>query len=296
MLVALVLLLSFVGLQARLLAALVGGIGFGLFIDELGKFITSDNDYFFQPTVGLLYLIFVALFIAFRALEVRRPLRPDEAVANATDALPDLVIGGATPTARARALAPLEASGTVGPLAAAVRAFLDAAPRIDEGTPPWPVRLAIRARQVWERAIETRWFGRAIVLVFMANTLLGILAVLVVAFALIAATLIVGQAALLTEASANPPPTGWVAAGVDAAAALASLLFSVIGAVRCRHHRLAGLRWFERSVVVALLIAAPIDFFAHEFGALGGLVFNLLLLAGVSYLIQQEASKAAVPG
>ncbi|MBV9356455.1 MAG: hypothetical protein JO023_13120, partial [Chloroflexi bacterium] len=69
MLVGLVLLLSFVGNQARLLGALAGGIGFGLFVDELGKFLTSDNNYFFKPTVGMLYIIFVVLLIVFRALD-----------------------------------------------------------------------------------------------------------------------------------------------------------------------------------------------------------------------------------
>jgi hypothetical protein len=296
MLVALVLLLSFIGVRARGVAALAGGIGFGLFIDELGKFITSDNDYFFQPTIGLLYLVFVVLFLTFRALEVRRPLRPDEALANATDALPDLVIEGATPTERARALAPLDASGIVDPLAVVVRTFVEAAPRVDEGTPPLPVRVALRARQVWERVIETRWFGRVIMLVFLANALFGMLAVFVVAVVLVVAAMMVGQATLLEEIAASPPPNGWVVAGVAEAASLASLVFSVIGAVRFRRHRLAALRWFERSVVVALLIATPIDFFAHEFGALGGLVFNLVLWAGVSYLIHQEVSKEAVHG
>ena len=47
----------------------IAGAGFGTFIDELGKFITRDHDYFFRPTAGLLYVIFVLLFLAFRALD-----------------------------------------------------------------------------------------------------------------------------------------------------------------------------------------------------------------------------------
>ena len=49
MLVALVLLLAFLGRFAHQLGALLGGFGFGTFIDELGKFITRDNDYFYRP-------------------------------------------------------------------------------------------------------------------------------------------------------------------------------------------------------------------------------------------------------
>jgi len=65
--------------------------------------------------------------------------------------VPDLVIAGATPTARARALAPLEASRTVGPLATAVQMFVEAAPRIDEGSPAVAVRMALWARQTYRR-------------------------------------------------------------------------------------------------------------------------------------------------
>src|SRR6266852_4943410 len=69
MLIALVWLLAFIGRPIQSMAALLGGIGFGTLIDELGKFITSDNNYFFQPAIPLIYLIFVLLFLSFRELE-----------------------------------------------------------------------------------------------------------------------------------------------------------------------------------------------------------------------------------
>src|SRR5256886_16802432 len=55
MLVAIVLLLLYLSPTTRLVAAIVGGAGFGAFVDELGKFVTSDNDYFFKPTAAILY-------------------------------------------------------------------------------------------------------------------------------------------------------------------------------------------------------------------------------------------------
>lgn len=68
MLVALVIALSFLGARAQRLTAFIGGIGFGVFIDELGKFITRDNNYFYQPTIGLIYAIFICLYLAFNFL------------------------------------------------------------------------------------------------------------------------------------------------------------------------------------------------------------------------------------
>lgn len=71
MLAALFMVLIFVGRQAKHAAALVGGAGFGLFIDEVGKFVTRDNDYFFQPSFAIMYGVFVVLFMLFRQLSLQ---------------------------------------------------------------------------------------------------------------------------------------------------------------------------------------------------------------------------------
>src|SRR5438128_3434136 len=44
MLLSLLILLVYLGRRVMRLAAVVGGLGFGVFLDELGKFITSDNN------------------------------------------------------------------------------------------------------------------------------------------------------------------------------------------------------------------------------------------------------------
>ena len=52
MLISIMILLFFLTRRVEWWAALFGVIGFGTFIDEVGKFVTQDNDYFFQPAVA----------------------------------------------------------------------------------------------------------------------------------------------------------------------------------------------------------------------------------------------------
>ena len=56
-------------------SALLSGIGLGLFIDEIGKFITQTNDYFFPPALSLIYGF--VLLNTFIYLIFRRPPEAD---------------------------------------------------------------------------------------------------------------------------------------------------------------------------------------------------------------------------
>lgn len=82
MLVSLILVFYYWNPSIRRLAALISGIGFGLFIDELGKFITQDNDYFFKPTIAIIYIIFIAMYLIFRRMVGLYPLSQREITVN----------------------------------------------------------------------------------------------------------------------------------------------------------------------------------------------------------------------
>lgn len=82
MLAALVMVFRYWNPSVRRFAAFTGGAGFGLFIDELGKFITQDNDYFYRPAVAMIYVIFVLLFLLFRSFAEGSRLSSEEAEVN----------------------------------------------------------------------------------------------------------------------------------------------------------------------------------------------------------------------
>ncbi len=75
LLVAVLLPLLLANGWAFTLSALLSGLGVGLFIDEVGKFITQTNDYFFPPAAPVIYATFLLLVLLY--LFVRRRSHPD---------------------------------------------------------------------------------------------------------------------------------------------------------------------------------------------------------------------------
>jgi hypothetical protein len=55
--------------------ALIAGAGVGLFIDEVGKFITRTNNYFFPAAAPIIYAFFLMTVLLY--LEVRKPRKRD---------------------------------------------------------------------------------------------------------------------------------------------------------------------------------------------------------------------------
>ena len=156
MAVAMVLLLSFAGPVVRPPAAFLGGIGFGLFIDEVGKFLTNDNDYFFQPAPMIMYVTLVVLMIAADALHGRRPPHPSERLAAAADHAVAGLAGGLSPHRREVALDLLR-QGRGGRGEAEVEALLAVVPE-DHSELPDPLELATRKiRALLGRLVRGSW-------------------------------------------------------------------------------------------------------------------------------------------
>lgn len=273
MAVAIVFALSFLAPNNRTFIAFIGGCGFGWFIDELGKFITRDVNYFFQPTIALIYMTFIAMYLVFRGIE-RRALTADESVLNGLEALKAAAIGQLSEPRRRAALSLLDDTEAASPLAVQVRALL----ADESGLPdPRPSRFERwgRAVRLWYLGLtQRRWFVRMIVWWF----------VIVGSLQLLAAVL------LAVDDSGIKGFVEWatvISSGVSGA-------LIVVGVVRLRHHRLSAYRWFERGVLVQIFVTQVFEFAQEQLAGVAGLVFNLLLWVAIRSMIHAEAERELV--
>ncbi len=248
-------------------SAALSGIGIGLFIDEVGKFITQTHNYFYPATAPIIYTFFLLTLLLY--VQVRRAPRSDVRahLYHALDALEEVLDHDLTPQERQELLARLRYAAAradqsdLAHLAQHLLTFLSDEPLHLAPDTPGPLR-RLRA---WGEQTERRWLGRrrlkAIVMLGLAG--LGVLAV-------------VNLGSLLLS--------------VRSAAALERTLRQLVEAGRVASA--SGLAWFsarvalEGTVGALLLLAAVLLLVRREhFGLRLGLLGLLLSLAAVDLLL-----------
>jgi hypothetical protein len=272
MLIALGMLLSFLGRSLRAPAAIVGGIGFGFFIDELGKFITSDNDYFFKPTAALIYVIFIALFLITRAMQRRRGFTPREYLLNAMDLATDAARRDFDEREKRRALQLLDKADPRDPLVPPLRRLLQEIDAMPAPPPRWWTRRAVAARDWYFGVVRRPRFARAIGWVFVVWTVITIVQVVGLTFDVgqtVRHLSFVNVCNLVSCLVAG----GFVIAGVQQ-----------LGA----GDRPAAYRRFDRALLVSIFVTQVFAFVESEFSAVFGLGLDLLLLVTLRAMMRGE--------
>nr|EMP14461.2 hypothetical protein ISGA_1956 [Gordonia sp. NB41Y] len=103
MTVALTIQWLFIGFRVRTTSVIIGGIGFGLFVDEVGKFVTKTNDYFYHPSADIIYITVLVIILGGNIVRIARRPTPHESLANAAMIAAQGVTSGLTPRRRADA-------------------------------------------------------------------------------------------------------------------------------------------------------------------------------------------------
>jgi hypothetical protein len=167
-------------------SALLGGIGTGLFIDEVGKFITQANDYFFPPALSIIYgfvLLTVFLYLTFR-----QPRQPDprQTLYHAWEGLQDALDGDLNTAEAARierqlAIAKTSDRDEIVFLAKAMSQFLQGQrQRLPVAEPGYWRRMAIRVDSLGQRLGQrTHWALISGLLILWAALAIGYIVILV---------------------------------------------------------------------------------------------------------------------
>ncbi|MBU1701092.1 MAG: hypothetical protein KJ970_17180 [Candidatus Eisenbacteria bacterium] len=281
-----VLALSYLDRGARELAALVGGVGFGMFIDEVGKFVTRDNDYFFQPAPAIIYVIFIIVYLAVRSIHRERIATREEYLVNALKETEELALRDLSSEERDRALFYLEQSGSREPLAVGLRALLQNADLVSD-RPGQAERWRRRAIDIYRRITELALFHTTLVLFFIGQLIVKLLyvALLLDKKGRIAIDRIPWPGRALTIHRME----GFADAALLGSSLLAAALVAA-GVFLIRRSRLQAYRMFQRSILVSILFGQVFMFYREEWGALIGLAFNLFLFIALRYMIEREVS------
>lgn len=289
MLAALVMNISFLSPESRGIATFIGGAGFGTFIDEIGKFVTSDNNYFFEPSVGLMYLTFVGLFLAGRWVQQRSRYSREEYLYNAVMEVAEAARNDLEEKERARALANLKLSDPGHPLVPALIHLLGQIDAVPDRKPPRLRLIQERLKNWYFRLVSHPFFARGVVLFFVAELLVRLVYVIGLVFF---PGFELGKSVLQLDSVSDRAASLGFSDLVELVSIGAATVCVVLGAHQLRRSRLAAYRWFKTSLLIGIFVTQVFTFFKEEFHALIGLSVQLLLLLAIDYMMFQEEAQA----
>jgi hypothetical protein len=158
--VAVLVMLILANRWAVTISAVLSGIGVGLFIDEVGKFITQKNDYFFPPAAPLIYASFLLMVLLFLLVRRSRPANPRASMYRVLLGLREVLDNNLDPRERDHLLADLQNGRAaqdphVALLAESLSAYLqhDSLPLTSYRPGLWQ-RVGQRVRTLGERAAD----------------------------------------------------------------------------------------------------------------------------------------------
>jgi hypothetical protein len=288
---AILILLSYLDRGSVELAAILGGAGFGTFIDEVGKFVTRDNDYFFRPSIAVIYVAFILVFLAARAIRSRGAYARAEYQANAFRILTESSLLGLDAERRAQALHDFEHAGDDA-LATELKGFLHARAAVRTARQRRLSRLRHQLINGYRRVTQLPGFTTAVIAFFVLQ-LLG-KAVLVAVLIFVRG---LGQVSLadmryigsLATRVSELSFAGWAEIG----SSLLSGVLILIGIAEIRRSRLTAYRYFERATLVSIFLSQVFMFYREQLSGLVGLAFQLAVLIALRFMIHREEARRA---
>jgi hypothetical protein len=285
MLLALMVLLGAVNRAARGFAAVTGGLGFGLAWDELGKFITNDNNYFFHATPGLIYLTFVILYLIVRYSSQRR-FTEDDYMANLLDLIKDAAIKDLDPREYQHAKELLGHVSKSNALYGPAKEMLERVRPTAARQPSLLDRIINDIKKPLVSLSRREFFSRLVVGIAVAYGFA----------ALVASVLFFAAATLPDNYQVSTILRGDETDFIGGLSALISAVLAGAATYKYRQGRASrAFRLFEQSLLVNIFIGQVVLFFKSEGVAIFWLAVTLFLLVNLELLSGERKTLKPTP-
>ena len=244
--------------STKFLAAIFGGIGFGMFIDEVGKFVTRDNDYFYQPTFAIVYVVFVLIYLVYRLLDRMKPFSKIEYLANSIELLKDMILNDLDTEEHRRALHYLKKSDKDNLLTPILLRVFEEVKNLQKPRQHILSKLKNSLRSWYFGFAHHRLFRISVAIFFIVKAIISLL--------------------LVTNLHRidffNLP----ISERIELASSILSGFFIIIGVFLLYRSRVKAYHFFRYATLTSLLLGRVFDFYRNPIQALVSVTFDLLVL------------------
>jgi len=274
----------------NILSAILSGVGVGLFIDEVGKFITQNNDYFSPLAAPIIYGLFLVMVLIY--LRVRQPPSPDPRIDlySALDTLQEMLdhdLDEEKEAALKDQLGHTVDSDSHPDLAKFGQALLDYY-NDNVHEPPFQKPGILERVADWLRKLEERWLGKRRLKIVLAIGLAmsGIAALAQPAVMLLGIVAPGIESVARTVITEGPARSGhavqWFTIGL-ALDAVGGLVLLLASALMLRANERRGLELGYYGLLFALTTANLLTFYFEQYGNVALAFVEVAVLSGVIY-------------
>ncbi len=268
MVIALISLFVFLNRETKYIAAILAGIGFGAFIDELGKFLTNDNNYFYKPTVALIYVVFVVIFLAARAFERFFSPTEQEYAINALEVAKQIIMHDLDSEEKQRALYLLKRSNRDIPIVLMLESAIKDIRAISAGKPTWFHKFRELLKNNYLKLIHNSLFIKFILGFFIVGSVLN-----------------------FANAVFNFNNAQSFAQWGELIFSFISGLVVIMGAqlLILKRSRKLAYEMFKYAVLISIFLTQFFRFLHSQLSAISVLVLSLIVFSILQYLIYEES-------
>jgi hypothetical protein len=287
--IAALLPLIFANRWAYSLGALCAGLGVGLFIDEVGKFITQSNDYFYPAAAPLIYALFLLTVLIYIQVRRSHTQTPRAELYRALDGLQEVIDRDLDPQEREELEARLHFVSEEAQQPAfsrLARALLDFLGREDLALAPDETTLWERF-VVWTMRFEARWISVRRLKGAVVGGLIGlgvvqILSMVRLVWAALDPAYLERMLSLLIAGGkiTNASAMAWFGGRMAMEGAVGLILIGAALLLVIRRERL-GFRLASFGLLVALTITNLLVFYFEQFSTIVTASIQFVLMLGV---------------